>query len=261
MANVILYLTNEWFSVLANALPRAASCDSTMHREGDAHQDGDTKEMLLKFLPSFEEAEVRQIGSIQRWQRGNLVGSGSYGKVYLAMNADTAELFVVKQVPFTAIDKREEVLQLEQEIALLAQLEHANIVRYLGTELNAMTSELSIFLEYMPGGSIADLVRNQHLCTPVALMATARLISSIAAQARVRVCRGFCHHCTITIESRLRATLSHLPGGHLAEHLPGGHLAENCFLKQLGPSRSKCRCVCSLNRESTDPEPATRAIH
>ena len=153
------------------------------------------------------------------------------------------------------------IAQLEQEIALLAQLEHANIVRYLGTELNAMTSELSIFLEYMPGGSIADLVRNQHLCTPVALMATARLISSIAAQARVRVCRGFCHHCTITIESRLRATLSHLPGGHLAEHLPGGHLAENCFLKQLGPSRSKCRCVCSLNRESTDPEPATRAIH
>jgi serine/threonine protein kinase len=115
--------------------------------------------MLLKYLPSLEEAEIRQIGKIQRWQRGNLVGSGSYGKVYLAMNADTAELFVVKQVPFTAIDKREEVLQLEQEIALLAQLEHANIVRYLGTELSCVTRELSIFLEYMPGGSIADLVR------------------------------------------------------------------------------------------------------
>jgi serine/threonine protein kinase len=115
--------------------------------------------MLLKYLPSLEEAEIRQIGKIQRWQRGNLVGSGSYGKVYLAMNADTAELFVVKQVPFTAIDKREEVLQLEQEIALLAQLEHANIVRYLGTELSSVTRELSIFLEYMPGGSIADLVR------------------------------------------------------------------------------------------------------
>jgi serine/threonine protein kinase len=123
----------------------------------------DTKEMLLQYLPSLEEAEIRQVGKIQRWQRGNLVGSGSYGQVYLAMNTDTAELFVVKQVPFTAIDKREEVLQLEQEIALLAQLEHANIVRYLGTELSAVTSELSIFLEYMPGGSIADLVRSTFL--------------------------------------------------------------------------------------------------
>lgn len=147
-------LTNFFtFAVAGIELHRAASCGSSSQL-----RDGDTKEMLLKFLPSLEEAEVRQIGRIQRWQRGNLVGSGSYGKVYLAMNADTAELFVVKQVPFTAIDKREEVLQLEQEIALLAQLEHANIVRYLGTELSAVTSELSIFLEYMPGGSIADLV-------------------------------------------------------------------------------------------------------
>ena len=39
-----------------------------------------------------------------------------------------------------------------------AQLEHVNIVKYLGTELNNITNELSIFLEYMPGGSIADLV-------------------------------------------------------------------------------------------------------
>ena len=138
---------------------RAASCDEHVRQMPDS----DTKEMLLKFLPHLEEAEVRQIGKIQRWQRGNLVGSGSYGKVYLAMNTDTAELFVVKQVPFTAIDKREEVLQLEQEIALLGQLEHANIVRYLGTELSALSSELSIFLEYMPGGSIADLVRAQKL--------------------------------------------------------------------------------------------------
>ena len=53
--------------------------------------------MLLEALPAIDAAEVRQIGRIRRWQRGNLVGSGSYGRVYLAMDLDSAELFVVKQ--------------------------------------------------------------------------------------------------------------------------------------------------------------------
>ena len=54
--------------------------------------------MLLEALPVPQAAETRQIGRIRRWQRGNLVGSGSYGRVYLAMDLDSAELFVVKQV-------------------------------------------------------------------------------------------------------------------------------------------------------------------
>ena len=52
--------------------------------------------------------------------------------------------------------------QLEQEIALLCTLEHDHIVKYLGTERNYVTNELSIFLEHMPGGSIADVVQ---VCT------------------------------------------------------------------------------------------------
>jgi len=79
-------------------------------------------------------------------------------KVYLGMNLDSGELFVVKQVVFVSKERSEEVVQLEREIALLATLDHVNIVKYLGTERNSVNNELSIFLEHMPGGSVADLV-------------------------------------------------------------------------------------------------------
>lgn len=106
-----------------------------------------------------DDADTINIGYIHRWQRGNLIGSGSFGKVYLGMNLDSGELFVVKQVMFTQKGDQEEVMQLEQEIALLGTLHHDNIVKYLGTERNNITNELSIFLEHMPGGSVAELVQ------------------------------------------------------------------------------------------------------
>ena len=79
--------------------------------------------------------------AIFRWVRGELIGKGTYGRVYLALNATTGEMIAVKQVemPRTASDKDDsrqisvvEALQLESET--LKDLDHANIVSYLGFE-------------------------------------------------------------------------------------------------------------------------------
>jgi serine/threonine protein kinase len=138
---------------------------------GDDNSSEEEEEMELSNLGSSDQSsvQIRTIGSIVRWQRGNMIGAGSYGKVYMGMNSDTGELFVIKQVVFHAqgvggvpnegkSGNEEDVLQLEQEIALLATLQHEHIVQYFGTERNYVTNELSIFLEHMPGGSIADIV-------------------------------------------------------------------------------------------------------
>lgn len=47
---------------------------------------------------------------------------------------------------------------LEEEVHLMRSLRHPNIVRYLGTSREEGGRRLNIFLEFVPGGSIASLV-------------------------------------------------------------------------------------------------------
>ena len=86
-----------------------------------------------------------------RWKRGEMLGQGAFGVVYLGLNVDTGELMAVKQMAAEEVSRRE-LGALENEINLLRGLRHPNIVRYIGTEITA--SSLSIFLEYVPGGSL-----------------------------------------------------------------------------------------------------------
>jgi len=72
-----------------------------------------------------------------KWIKGALIGAGSFGKVYLGMDATNGLLMAVKQVevPTTASDERKKTMTdaLEREIELLKDLQHANIVQYLCT--------------------------------------------------------------------------------------------------------------------------------
>ncbi|EIN14140.1 kinase-like protein [Punctularia strigosozonata HHB-11173 SS5] len=101
---------------------------------------------------------------IFKWVRGELIGRGTYGRVYLALNATTGEMIAVKQVeiPRTLSDKEDTrqvsvVEALKSESETLKDLDHPHIVQYLGFE--ETPSFLSIFLEYVPGGSIGSCLR------------------------------------------------------------------------------------------------------
>jgi mitogen-activated protein kinase kinase kinase len=100
-----------------------------------------------------------------KYMKGSLIGQGSFGSVYLALHAITGELMAVKQVEMptdtgTAMDakKKNMVEALKHEIDLLRELKHENIVSYLGS--NSDESHLNIFLEYVPGGSVATMLVN-----------------------------------------------------------------------------------------------------
>ena len=76
-----------------------------------------------------------------KWVRGELIGQGTYGKVYLALNSTNGEMIAVKQVelPRTASDKNDTrqhtvVQALKMEGEILKDLNHPNIVQYLGFE-------------------------------------------------------------------------------------------------------------------------------
>lgn len=96
--------------------------------------------------------------------RGKLIGKGTYGRVYLGINADNGEVLAVKQVEINAriagMDKdriKEMVAALNQEIDTMQHLEHPNIVQYLGCERGEFS--ISIYLEYISGGSIGSCLR------------------------------------------------------------------------------------------------------
>jgi mitogen-activated protein kinase kinase kinase len=73
------------------------------------------------------------------WVKGELIGKGTYGRVYLALNVTTGDMIAVKQVEMPRTDRdREDTRQtgmieaLKSEIALLKDLDHPNVVTYLG---------------------------------------------------------------------------------------------------------------------------------
>ena len=96
--------------------------------------------------------------------RGQLIGKGTYGRVYVGINATTGEVLAIKQVevnPKVAGQEKDKikdtVASLDREIDTMQHLEHPNIVQYLGCERKEYS--ISIFLEYISGGSIGSCLR------------------------------------------------------------------------------------------------------
>jgi mitogen-activated protein kinase kinase kinase len=80
------------------------------------------------------------------------------------MNTTTGDAIAVKQVesnPKAAGQGKEKMMEivrtLEVEIDMMENLDHPNIVSYLGWERKEFS--ISIFLEYIPGGSIGSCLR------------------------------------------------------------------------------------------------------
>ncbi|KAK3002131.1 hypothetical protein RJ639_022294 [Escallonia herrerae] len=100
--------------------------------------------------------------SIKSWQKGDFLGSGSFGTVYEGFT-DDGFFFAVKEV--SLLDQgsqgKQSIYQLEQEISLLSQFKQENIVQYLGTDKD--DGKLYIFLELVTKGSLANLYQKYHL--------------------------------------------------------------------------------------------------
>uniref|UniRef100_A0A673ABR7 Mitogen-activated protein kinase kinase kinase 19 n=1 Tax=Sphaeramia orbicularis TaxID=375764 RepID=A0A673ABR7_9TELE len=92
------------------------------------------------------------------WTKGEVLGRGAYGTVYCGLTGQ-GQLIAVKQVNLDASDPdtaKREYCRLQGEVELLKALCHVNIVGFLGTSLYQHV--VSIFMEYVPGGSIASIL-------------------------------------------------------------------------------------------------------
>ncbi|XP_023193301.1 mitogen-activated protein kinase kinase kinase 19 [Xiphophorus maculatus] len=92
------------------------------------------------------------------WAKGEVLGKGAYGTVYCGLTSQ-GQLIAVKQVCLDSSDPdaaKKEYNRLQGEVELLKTLCHSNIVGFLGTSLYQHV--VSIFMEYIPGGSIASIL-------------------------------------------------------------------------------------------------------
>ncbi|KAM4560758.1 uncharacterized protein map3k19 [Fundulus diaphanus] len=92
------------------------------------------------------------------WAKGEVLGKGAYGTVYCGLTSQ-GQLIAVKQVCLDSSDPdaaKKEYNRLQGEVDLLKTLRHSNIVGFLGTSLYQHV--VSIFMEYIPGGSIASIL-------------------------------------------------------------------------------------------------------
>ena len=120
-----------------------------------------------------------------KWIKGALIGKGTFGRVYLGMNITTGEPIAVKQVEINAKasgqeDKMKEMVSsLNLEIETMKDLDHPNIVSYLGCERKDFS--ISIFLEYIPGGSIGSCLRKHgHFQEPVVSSLTRQTLQGLS---------------------------------------------------------------------------------
>lgn len=92
------------------------------------------------------------------WVRGKCIGKGAFGTVNIAVANSDGRVFAVKSVDRkTALPGQLE--SLENEIRILRRMSSPHVITFLGDDVtcDGTASHRNLHLEYMPGGTVADL--------------------------------------------------------------------------------------------------------
>ncbi|KPA84589.1 putative serine/threonine protein kinase [Leptomonas pyrrhocoris] len=105
---------------------------------------------------SADEPQVLRDVNQHEWQVSLFpVGSGAFSAVYLGMSDDGVQV-AIKRIPRLHRGIKEE--EMVSEVCTCAKLRHPNIVPYISCCVTQ--SYLAIIMEYMPGGSLHDIIEN-----------------------------------------------------------------------------------------------------
>lgn len=83
------------------------------------------------------------------------LGTGSFGIVYKAIHNETKQIVAVKQIDLE--DSDDDISEIQQEIASLAQCDSEWVTRYYGSFV--VDYKLWIIMEFLEGGSCLDLLK------------------------------------------------------------------------------------------------------
>eukprot|EP00760_Papus_ankaliazontas_P005807 PhM_4_TR12772/c0_g2_i1/m.89790 len=120
---------------------------------------------------ALDASEIRGVRKPIKWKIGSeLLGKGGNAEVFLGMNLGNGKLIAVKRVALDTSDERSmrQFLALQEEVEVLKDVVHPNIVQYLGTDQNE--THMHIILEFVPGGSIRHLLDNFGVLSEIVIV-------------------------------------------------------------------------------------------
>ncbi|XP_020235925.1 serine/threonine-protein kinase 4 [Cajanus cajan] len=91
-----------------------------------------------------------------RFSSLELIGQGSFGDVYKAFDRELNKLVAIKVIDLE--ESEDEIDDIQKEISVLSQCRCPYITEYYGSYINQ--TKLWIIMEYMAGGSVADLLQS-----------------------------------------------------------------------------------------------------
>jgi len=97
--------------------------------------------------------------NIFRFIKGDLIGEGSFGKVYQYFSKENGKIYAVKELNLEILNKKINNIDIiiKNEIDLLSKMDHLNIVKYYSSFIKG--NNLNIVLEYCRGGSLLSLLK------------------------------------------------------------------------------------------------------
>ncbi|KAI8801741.1 kinase-like domain-containing protein [Cladochytrium replicatum] len=93
----------------------------------------------------------------EKYLRQERIGKGSFGEVFKGVHRKTGRTVAIKLIDLE--NAEDEIEDIQQEMAILAQLDSPHIIKYYGSYLKK--SKLWITMEYCAGGSCLDLMKQK----------------------------------------------------------------------------------------------------
>ncbi|KAJ7341508.1 hypothetical protein JRQ81_005692 [Phrynocephalus forsythii] len=96
---------------------------------------------------------------MDQYETIQMIGEGSFGKVFLAERKQDNQQCVIKEISLTKLPRKEKESS-EKEVTLLARLKHPNIVDFYTSFQEK--NKLYIIMEYCDGGDLMKRINMQH---------------------------------------------------------------------------------------------------
>jgi p21-activated kinase 1 len=135
------------------AINSAAAADNKANNNLKSQERPKKKKMTDEEILSRLRAIVSIGDPNRKYTKMEQIGQGASGKVYTAIETATGMEVAIKQMNLQQQPKKELIIN---EIIVMKSNKHPNVVNFLDAYL--VTEELWVVMEYLPGGSLTDVV-------------------------------------------------------------------------------------------------------